>query len=73
MCGSECGFSTYLQKRQVVFTYILYFPTRNLQTDAKHFYFILKSTPELFGSLPLKEKILSGQLGVYEDLMLHSN
>lgn len=72
-CGSESGFSAYLQNRQVVFTYTLYFPTRNLQMDTKHFYFILKSTFELFGSSCMKKKILSVQLDVYEDLMLHSN
>lgn len=70
-CGSEWGFSAYLQNREVVFNYTLYFSTRNLQMDAKSFYFILKSTFELFGSSFRKEKILSMQL--YEDLMLYTN
>lgn len=47
------------------------FSTRNIQMDAKSFYFILKSTFEVFGSSFRKEKILSMQL--YEDLMLYTN
>lgn len=61
--GSEYGFSTYLQKRQNTFTYTLWFPTKNLQMDTKFFYLTLKSTLEMFGSSPMKEKTFTSAPG----------